>query len=156
MPHVTKVHDPSERLQPLRITHRSARGPSKGRHARNSSFRVGCGCCREGIVVFPPQDALDPLVEIGGVSGTVVQWRQIFGPLLGVEPKRDKPLFEFDLDGALSFVTIEQAARLADSSHAQTARLTGRVLELDYTVRDITIPESAEFDRLSDEWAASR
>jgi hypothetical protein len=38
-----------------------------------------------------PADA-DPhqtLIEIGGVKATVDQWRQVFGPILGVSP----PLF---------------------------------------------------------------
>ena len=68
--------------RPLRVTERKARGK------RGASFRVGCGCCTEGLVVFPLGDADEKNghVEINGVIGTVNQWQQIFGPLLKLVP----------------------------------------------------------------------
>lgn len=81
MAKVTKVLDPEDGAPALRITQRKARG------RRGESFRIGCGCCNEGLVIFP-LDPGGPVIEINGVLGTVKQWQQIFGPLLGMEPKR--------------------------------------------------------------------
>jgi len=84
MPKIEKIRDEDEHSPPLRVTQRKARGK------RAASFRVGCGCCNEGLVIFPPSQEGDPYIEIGGVSGTKSQWQQIFGRLLGMEPKATK------------------------------------------------------------------
>lgn len=76
---------------PLRLSYLKPR-----RGGTNGRVLVRCGCCRNRLEIHAenpelPADA-DPhqtLIEIGGVKATVDQWRQVFGPILGVSP----PLF---------------------------------------------------------------
>jgi hypothetical protein len=82
MEKVAKIHDEAGHSPPLRITQRKAKGK------KAASFRVGCGCCNEGLVIFPSSDdPRDTLIEINGVMGSRSQWQQIFGRLLEMEPK---------------------------------------------------------------------
>lgn len=85
MAKIKKVFDKNPNAFPLRVTQR------KGTAKRSASFRVGCGCCNEGLVIFPSSDhPHDNTIEINGVMGTIHQWQQIFGPLLNMEAKADK------------------------------------------------------------------
>lgn len=91
MPKMEKIHDANEATLPLRITRRKARrtGPSRTISPR---IRVKCGCCDETLEICTDTELtgnpnLDTL-EINGVSGTVDQWRKVFGPLLGFREAR--------------------------------------------------------------------
>jgi len=150
MPKVQKIEDKFGFALPLRLTQR------KKTERRSASFRIGCGCCTEGLVIFPPSDADDPQTEINGVMGTIDQWQQIFAPVLRMTPVRTEPLYEFELDATRTYVTLPEAARLADTSFAQVAKITGSVLDPDMKVRPITDEESTRYERMADDWAAER
>ncbi len=82
MTKIERVQGTSLLVAPLRITRRKAKG------TKAASFRVGCGCCNAGLVIFPSTgDPEDMLIEINGVIGSKSQWQQIFGPLLDMKPK---------------------------------------------------------------------
>lgn len=90
MPKTIKIEDTKSGKLPLRTTYRQPKGVKSGR------LLIKCGCCDERLEVHPdafvlPPDA-DPhrtFIEINGVDGSVDQWRQIFGPLLGMRPAND-------------------------------------------------------------------
>lgn len=88
--------------------------------------------------------------------GTIDQWQQIFGLLLGMKPVRTEPLYEFELDAKRMYVTMAEAARLADTSFVHVAKITGSVLDPDMTVRPITNEEAERYERMADDWADKR
>ena len=82
MPQITRIEDGVSPA--LRVTHRAET------EKRSPSIRVKCGECDMAIVIGydDSEKSGDPhmdTLEIGGVMGTVEQWRQVFTPLLGVE-----------------------------------------------------------------------
>jgi len=54
------------------------------------TITVSCCCCKEKLSIFMPAPAgfvhRTGYLEIGGVSASIEEWRQIFGPLLGFCP----------------------------------------------------------------------
>ena len=84
MAKVKKISDDGGVTLPLRVTQRKAHS------GKAPSFRVGCGCCNEGLVVFPPDEESDSdnaHIEINGVMGSRRQWQKVFGSLLNMVPK---------------------------------------------------------------------
>lgn len=54
-------------------------------------MRIKCGDCEEAVVIcyeFEPLEHSSQLLEIGGVMGTIDQWRTVFAPLLGFHERR--------------------------------------------------------------------
>ncbi len=58
----------------LRVTHRAKRGK------KSACYRVACGCCKEHIDIYYDDDGEG--LEIGGVNGSLQNWREILLPLL--------------------------------------------------------------------------
>ena len=85
MPKITKIEDDAGNVMPLRVTRRKATGK------KAPSFRVKCGCCSQAFEIYFDDSATgDPCVdflEIGGVNGTVAQWRELLLPLLQMPEK---------------------------------------------------------------------
>jgi len=50
----------------------------KGRHKQSARLRIKCGDCNKALDIFYDEEAL----EIGGVHGSVKNWREILFPLL--------------------------------------------------------------------------
>ena len=73
-------------------------------------------------------------------------------PVLALQ--RDCPLFEFQLNDVISFKTLEGAAKASCVAFAHTAKITGRVLHMDMTVRDISPEEQAKYLELAEDWEA--
>jgi hypothetical protein len=61
----------------IRVYHKKERGKKSAR------YLVKCGCCEEKLEIYYADDGL----EIGGVNGTIEDWREILLPLLLVEQK---------------------------------------------------------------------
>ena len=79
------IKDTSDRRPSLRVV--TVPEHTTPRRKRNISERVNvhCGCCGEVLTIVPPDDGeIVQIIEIGGVSGTVKQWQEVFGPLLGL------------------------------------------------------------------------
>lgn len=64
----------------IRIYHK------KGKGKRMPRYLLKCGCCDEKLEIYYSEDGL----EIGGVNGTIEDWREILLPLLLIEQKGDK------------------------------------------------------------------
>lgn len=83
MPKVEKIEDPRPQVGgvlPLWLTRR------RGSPSKSPSIRVRCGCCKEHLIIFHDgrvEDTHAETLEINGVMGTICQWRQVLGPLLG-------------------------------------------------------------------------
>ena len=78
---------PESGVEPLRVTHRKARRLSS-RSVRRPSIRIRCGCCQETLIIdydeiLTNRPSLATL-EIGGVMGTIGQWRTALLPLLQI------------------------------------------------------------------------
>ena len=70
-----KLYDSSRFGQPqIRVYHRKAKGKKGAR------YLLKCGCCDQRLEIYYGDDCL----EIGGVNGTVEDWREILLPLLGL------------------------------------------------------------------------
>lgn len=68
-----RVYDTSRFGQPqIRVYHQ------KGRGKRCPRYLLKCGCCKEKIEIYYSPDGL----EIGGVNGTIEDWRELLLPLL--------------------------------------------------------------------------
>ncbi|MBN1867056.1 hypothetical protein JW916_07155 [Candidatus Sumerlaeota bacterium] len=73
-----RFYDTSRFGQPqIRVYHRKA---VKKKMAR---YLLKCGCCEQRLEIWYADDGL----EIGGVNGTIDDWREILFPLLFVERK---------------------------------------------------------------------
>ena len=81
MAKIQKIRGAGDHTLPLRMTQRKVTGK------KGASFRIGCGCCTQGLVIFPPPSPPDDSIEINGVMGSRDQWQQVFGPLLNMVPK---------------------------------------------------------------------
>ena len=83
MPKIRRIEDSSGVGNPLRITTRRARQRTA------PSIRVKCGCCDKALVIChdaqPTGNPHADILEIGGVMGTVNQWKQVFLPLFGIK-----------------------------------------------------------------------
>ncbi len=70
------VYDTRRFGQPqIRIFHK------KGKGTWGPRYLLKCGCCEEKLEVHYAEDTL----EIGGVNGTVEDWREILLPLLQLD-----------------------------------------------------------------------
>ena len=68
-----RFYDTSRFGQPqIRLYHRKAHGKKGPR------YLLKCGCCDEQVEIFYAEDGL----EIGGVNGSIDDWREILLPLL--------------------------------------------------------------------------
>lgn len=77
-----RFYDTSRFGQPeIRVYHR------KGTGKRSPRYLLKCGCCDEKIEIHYADDGL----EIGGVNGTIQDWREILLPLLLIESSSGKP-----------------------------------------------------------------
>jgi hypothetical protein len=73
-----RVYDTARFGQPeIRLRHRPARGK------KSPSYLLRCGCCDQRLEIHYAEDGL----EIGGVNGTLEDWREILLPLLLIERK---------------------------------------------------------------------
>ena len=76
-----KLYDTSRFVQPeIRVYHR------KGMGKKSPRYLLKCGCCEQKLEVHYADDGL----EIGGVNGTIGDWREILLPLLLIEQKGSK------------------------------------------------------------------
>ena len=62
----------------LRLSHR------KGRRNHSPRLRIKCGDCDKALDIFYDEEDL----EIGGVHGSVENWREILFPLLSSKSRR--------------------------------------------------------------------
>ena len=73
-----RFYDTSRFGQPqIRVYHK------KGTGKRSPRYLLRCGCCEQKLEVHYADDGL----EIGGVNGTIEDWREILLPLLLIERK---------------------------------------------------------------------
>jgi len=88
MPKIERFVDTLNTLGPLRVTRRKARRVSRNRTSM-PCVTVKCGCCSHAVEIChettPTGDKNQDTLEIGGVHGTVDQWRQVLLPLLGIK-----------------------------------------------------------------------
>ena len=64
----------------IRVYHR------KGLGKKSPRYLAKCGCCDEKVEIYYAEDGL----EIGGVNGTIDDWREILLPLLLVEQREGR------------------------------------------------------------------
>ena len=68
-----KLYDTSRFEYPeIRVSHRAGAGK------RSPRYTLRCGCCDGRLEIYYGEDGL----EIGGVHGTIDDWREILLPLL--------------------------------------------------------------------------
>lgn len=62
----------------MKITYRKSRGK------KGSRYLVRCDDCKARLEIYPPDfnDPKDELLEVGGVLGTVEEWRRLLLPML--------------------------------------------------------------------------
>ncbi|MEW6685639.1 MAG: hypothetical protein AB1393_05470 [Candidatus Edwardsbacteria bacterium] len=78
-----RFYDTTRFGQPeIRIYHRRQKGKKGPR------YLLKCGCCQEKLEIYYADDGL----EIGGVNGSIEDWREILLPLLLVELKGKKSI----------------------------------------------------------------
>jgi len=85
MSKVKVIKDPHCSL-PIRVYFRK-RIQKSPRRSVSPRILVRCGCCKERLEIYHNTDESLPAqyaLEIGGVSATVRQWREVLFPLLGV------------------------------------------------------------------------
>jgi len=76
-----RFYDTSRFGQPeIRVFHK------KGKGKKCPRYLLKCGCCQEKLEIYYADDGL----EIGGVNGTIEDWREILLPLLLIEGKGKK------------------------------------------------------------------
>ena len=76
-----RFYDTSRFGQPeIRIYHKNAKGKKSPR------YLLRCGCCEEKLQIYYADDGL----EIGGVNGTIDDWREILLPLLLIGQKSSR------------------------------------------------------------------
>lgn len=92
MPRVERIVDALDHTLPLRVTRGKGRKKTSKNHATSPTTRVKCGCCDEAIVICHSEEITggpsNQFLEIGGVNGTIDQWRQVLAPLLGLKRER--------------------------------------------------------------------
>jgi hypothetical protein len=75
-----KIYDTSRYGQPqIRTYHR------KGIRKKSPRYLLKCGCCDQKIGIYYGDDSL----EIGGVNGSIENWRDILLPMLLIESPKD-------------------------------------------------------------------
>lgn len=86
---VILIHDQGESFLPLRLSRRKAHDKKSAR------ILIKCGCCNERLEIYfddkviHEQSLESPnTLEIGGVMGTIDQWRKILLPLLDENPSK--------------------------------------------------------------------
>jgi len=81
-PRRNRFYDTARFGQPeIRVFHKAGRGKKAPR------YLLKCGCCDQKLEIYYAEDGL----EIGGVNGTLDDWREILLPLLEiVPPKRSR------------------------------------------------------------------
>jgi len=62
----------------IRVYHKCGTG------RKGPRYLLKCGCCDEKLEIYYGEDGL----EIGGVNGTLDDWREILLPLLDVSPPK--------------------------------------------------------------------
>ena len=68
-----RLYDSSRFGQPeIRVHHKAGKGKKSPR------YLLKCGCCDQKLQIYYGDDGL----EIGGVNGTIDDWREILLPLL--------------------------------------------------------------------------
>ncbi len=73
-----RFYDTSRFSQPeIRVYHK------KGIGKKSPRYLLKCGCCDEKLEIYYAEDGL----EVGGVNGTIEDWREILLPLLLIERK---------------------------------------------------------------------
>ena len=76
-----RFYDTTHFGQPeIRVYHKTGKGKKSPR------YLLKCGCCEEKLEIYYADDGL----EIGGVNGTIEDWREILLPLLLIEHKGKK------------------------------------------------------------------
>jgi hypothetical protein len=76
-----RFYDTARFGQPeIRVYHKAGKGKKSPR------YLLKCGCCQEKLQIYYADDGL----EIGGVNGTITDWREILFPLLLIEHKGGK------------------------------------------------------------------
>jgi hypothetical protein len=87
MPKVEKIVDVQGGVMPLRVTRRKSH--MRGNTTISPVIRIKCGCCTQVVEichdVAPTGNPNSDTLEIGGVQGTLEQWRKILLPLLGMK-----------------------------------------------------------------------
>ncbi|MEX0918143.1 MAG: hypothetical protein WDZ93_03230 [Candidatus Paceibacterota bacterium] len=160
MPKVQKVEDGFGTMMPLRITRRRALKKEHKKRPLDARMLVRCGCCKERFEIYPPKDPDGNIhsntLEINGVFGTVYQWRQVFGPLLGLPVEYpDYPLYQMKVEGKEKFLSIGAAGVAFDNGWVDV-EIGGLVLEGPQSVRTITKEERERIREIADEHSASK
>lgn len=76
-----KFYDSTRFGQPqIRMYHK------KGRCKTSPRYLFKCGCCDQKLEIYYSEDGL----EIGGVNGSIEDWREILLPLLMIKQKDGK------------------------------------------------------------------
>lgn len=65
----------------IRVYHKKATGKQSAR------YLLKCGCCDSKLEIYYGDD---DILEIGGVCGSVEDWREIILPLLYIDQKKGK------------------------------------------------------------------
>jgi len=74
-----RFYDTTRFGQPqIRVYHR------KGKGKRSPRYLLKCGCCEQQLEIYYAEDGL----EIGGVNGTIEDWRELLLPLLKTKKSR--------------------------------------------------------------------
>lgn len=71
------AHDRPEGAWQIRVYHRKSVGK------RDARYLIKCGCCDQNFEIYYGGDTL----EIGGVMGSIKDWREILLPLLTIRTK---------------------------------------------------------------------
>ncbi len=73
-----RLYDTSRFSQPeIRVYHK------KGKGKKCPCYLLRCGCCDRKLAIYYADDGL----EVGGVNGTIEDWREILLPLLFIQRK---------------------------------------------------------------------
>ena len=76
-----RFYDTSRFAQPeIRVYHK------KGKGKKCPRYLLRCGCCEQKLAIYHTDDGL----EVGGVNGTIEDWREILLPLLLIQRKGTK------------------------------------------------------------------
>lgn len=82
----------------------------KGKGKKSPRYLLRCGCCEQKLQVYYADDGL----EIGGVNGTIDDWREILLPLLLIGQSGNR------------FVNVKRKEKSANKTSQRIARVRKR------------------------------
>lgn len=97
-----RFYDTARFGQPeIRIYHRS------GKAKKGPRYLLKCGCCQEKLEIYYADDGL----EVGGVNGSIEDWREILLPLLLIERQGKRLLDKSEPIGKMKAPTSKPSRR---------------------------------------------